>query len=139
MRPTAEQVGKAVAAGEAAFWLATATVALWAFPLRRLFRSLPHASSAPSLRGAQLATFARSRDAVAAMISILPPRPRCLPAALAGVLMCRVRGVRVSVALSVTNRGGFGAHAVMTYGSEDELSLSCPDGRTHLGRLMLRL
>ncbi|MEO8452887.1 MAG: lasso peptide biosynthesis B2 protein [Gemmatimonadota bacterium] len=122
---------------EAAAWLSSASVLLRLMPVSRLFRELPPGALPDPLGPGPKETIERVRSAVGAAAGVLPWRPACLPKALAGVLMCRARGIKVPVALSVTNRGGFGAHARLDAGSDMDLELASPDGRKHLGRMIL--
>ncbi|HEY7681869.1 MAG TPA: lasso peptide biosynthesis B2 protein [Gemmatimonadales bacterium] len=125
-------------AAEAACWLVVASALLRVLPFGRLFRELPPSAPSPALDPGNETLVPRVRRAVGAVAERLPWAIRCLPRALAGVLMCRVRGARVPIALSVTNGGRpFGAHARLDAGSEAELAEGAPDGRTHLGRIIL--
>ena len=123
---------------EAAAWLAFAGVLLRVVPFGRLFRELPGDNPDPDFDPKVEVLVARVRRAVGAVSDRLPWSPSCLPRALAGVLMCRVRGPRVPIALGVTNGGRrFGAHARLDLASDAALAASSPDGRTHLGRVVL--
>ena len=122
---------------ECAGWLAVAGVLLHFVPFERLFRALPPGSSAGTPDDRDRQAVERIRGAVNAVAAHLPWHPRCLPRAFAGLLMCRVRRMQVPIALSVTARGGFDAHARLDPGSDAELSLAAPEGRTHLGRVIL--
>ncbi len=134
----ADRPGKLLAAVEAAWWLIVAGILLKLLPLRLMFRSLPPDAPAVPTTGMTRARIERVRLAVSQASRALPWHPRCLPSAVAGVLMCRVRGLRVPIALGVTNRGGgFGAHARLDPASDMELTDTSPEGRTHLGRLLL--
>jgi hypothetical protein len=123
---------------EAAAWLAFAGLLLRVIPFGRLFRELPGDVPGAEFDPNVEVLVARVRRAVGAVSDRLPWSPGCLPRALAGVLMCRVRGSRVPIALGVTNGGRrFGAHARLDLASDAALSASSPDGRTHLGRVVL--
>lgn len=118
-------------------WLTGAGVVLRLFPLTLLLRQLPPGSPEGTTAPDHRETIRRVREAVGSAARRLPWHPRCLPQALAGALMCRVRGLRVPIALGVAGRKGFAAHARLDGGSDVELTEQSPDGRTHLGRLIL--
>jgi hypothetical protein len=52
--------------------------------------------------------------------------------------MCRCRGVRVPIALSVAaNERHFAGHARLDPRSDAELAIATPEGRAHLGLILL--
>ena len=118
-------------------WLVVAGTMLRLIPLKRLFRELPPGTAGTISGDRDRKVIAQVRVAVAAAARILPWHPRCLPRALAGLLMCRIRGLQVPVALGVIAGDKFAAHARLEPGSDVELAATSPAGRTHLGRMRL--
>lgn len=121
---------------EAAVWLLTAALLLRLIPFRRLFRELPREDDSPPTDAATHRRVEAIRASIAAIGNRLPRPPGCMTTALAGHLMCRTRGIRVPIALSVAGRANrFGAHATLIAGSDRDCVMRTPAGRTHLGRI----
>jgi len=129
----------AVQASEAALWLVMASLALRIVPHHRLFRELPSGAAGPAFRAGADQLVVRIRNDVEAVARRLPWHPACLPRALAGHLMCRMRGLQVPIAISVVKgQGTFSTgHARLLCGSEDQCAAETPPGRVHLGRIVL--
>lgn len=127
-----------LAGGEGFLWLVVASALLKLLRFDRLFREVPPNAPGPPLDARGERIIERVRRAVGGTAARLPWHPACLPQALAGALMCRVRGIRAPVALSVWSNQRFAAHAVLAAGSDAELTAAtAPTGRTHLGRVVL--
>lgn len=124
-------------AAEAVCWLIAATVLLRLVPFNRLFREVPAGGASPPLDPARRDTVVRIRSVVTGAARRMPWHPACLPQSLAAALMCRARGMRIPIALSVVNQGRFSAHARLDAATDAELAILTPEGRTHLGRITL--
>jgi Transglutaminase-like superfamily len=130
---------RVLAAAEAAAWLALAVIVLRIVAFARLFRELPPGSPGPVLTDEDRVRVDWIRGLVNGVAKRFPWRPGCLPLALAAACMCRVRGLRIPIALSVASRRNLVAHARLDPSSDAELALTTPEGRTHLGRVMLKI
>jgi len=123
---------------EAGAWLVIAGLLLRSVPFGRLFRAVRPEVDRTTLSPAAELLALSARASVSAAARRVPWKPACLAAALAGALMCRCRGVRVPIALSVAAREGhFAAHARLDVRDDAELAGATPEGRTHLGRVLL--
>jgi hypothetical protein len=127
-----------VGAIEAGAWLLIAGLLLRIVPFGRLFRAVRPEVDRTAFSPAEESLAQSARDSVGAAARRVPWKPACLASALAGALMCRCRGVRVPIALSVAAREGhFAAHARLDGRDDAELAIAVPEGRTHLGRVLL--
>ena len=136
--PVRQSPSQYLAAVEAGTWLVLAGFLLRVVPFGRLFRAIPPEEGQPRLAPGEESLALSVRAAVSAAARRLPWRPACLPSALAGALMCRCRGVRVPIALSVAaTERHFAGHARLDARDDAELAIATPEGRTHLGRVLL--
>ena len=123
---------------EAGFWLVTAGLLLRSVSFGRIFRAMQPEENHGTLAPAEESLALSVRASVSAAARRLPWKPACLSSALAGALMCRCRGVRVPIALSVAARDGhLAAHARLDARDDAELAIATPEGRTHLARVLL--
>jgi len=135
-RPSPSRYAGAIEAGA---WLVIAGLLLRSVPFSWLFRAVRPAADRTALSPAEESLALSARASVNAAARRVPWKPACLTSALAGALMCRCRGVRVPIALSVAARvGRFAAHARLEARDDAELAITTPEGRTHLGRVLLK-
>jgi hypothetical protein len=135
---TPPSLGDYARAMEAGLWLMVAKALLTVFPIRWLLREVVRGEAERPPPAASAAVVERARTAMSAASSRLPWPRGCLPKSIAGALMCRVRGVRVPIAFSVTTHaGGLAAHAALDGGDDANSLRDKPAGRTHLARVRL--